>query len=261
MANQSSNTTTLNRRKMFAVSAALAVASVSTVALAKAGMGRADPEHPDRALFEAIAEWQRGHVEQERLSDIHSQLEDLAGETEPPMPSELFEALEMPSGKRLPTDMAFGWPESSLRNYAECGQVLQSSNEKLPNDGLRTELWWDDISQATRQRAGELLQVKLAHIEKVDAHWEKAEEAEDHFADQVSKQSDKMMEIAGMSVCTGEGLAAKCQMLLAEPMFDDMTGDMGSEEGFIAKCLIADIQEAVDRGTFTEAAQPMEDQL
>ena len=34
-------------------------------------------------------------------------------------------------------------------------------------------------------------------------------------------------------------------------MFDDMTGDMGSEEGFIAKCLIADIQEAVARGAYT----------
>ena len=225
--------------------AALAVASVSTVALAKAGM-----DHPDRALFEAIAEWKDGREEQERLSDIHSQLEDLAGETEPPMPSELFEALEMPGEKRLP-DMAVGWGESSLRNYVEDGRLLQASTEKLPNDAMRTNLWWDDISPATRQRAAELLQVRLDHTEKVNAHWEKAQEAEGRWSAQLDKRWGRFMEIAGMSVCTGEGLAAKCQMLLDEPMFDDMTGDLGSEEGFIAKCLIADIQEAVERRAFT----------
>ncbi|HUQ36663.1 MAG TPA: twin-arginine translocation signal domain-containing protein [Aestuariivirga sp.] len=58
--------------------AALAVASVSTVALAKAGM-----DHPDRALFEAIAEWRGGLEEQERLWDISVQLGDLESETEP----------------------------------------------------------------------------------------------------------------------------------------------------------------------------------
>lgn len=222
----------------------VALAGVSNVALAKAGTA-----HPDRALFEAIAEWQSGHEEQERLWGFYSQLEDLAGESEPPIPSELFEVLEMPGENRLP-DMSLGWLESSLRDFVECGRLLQSFMEKLPNDAMRTDFWWDDISQATRQRAAELLQVKLDHIEKMDAHWEKAEEAEGRFADQVSKQSDKMMAIAGMSVCTGEGLAAKCQMLLAEPMF----GDMVSEAGFIAKSLIADIQEAVDRGVLSGSA-------
>jgi hypothetical protein len=234
-----------SRRNFIKSSAALAVAGVSNVTLAKAGMA-----HPDRALFEAIAEWQGGHEEQERLSGILSQLEDLAGETEPPMPSELFEALEIPGEKRLP-DMSVGWTESSLRDFVERGQLLRSSMEKLPNDAMRTDLWWDDISPATRQRAAELLQVKLDHTAKLDAHWEKAQEAEGRFSDQALKQSDKMMEIAGMSVCTGEGLAAKCQMLLAEPVFCDMAGDLGSEAGFIAKSLIADIREAVDRGAFT----------
>ena len=248
MANQSSNTTTLNRRKMFSASAALAVAGVSTVALAKAGMA-AVSGHPDRALFEAIAEWRVGHEEQERLCDIQCRLEDLAGETEPPIPSELFEALDMPDEKRLP-DMSLGWLESSLRNFVESGQVLLGSTEKLPNS-IRTDMWWDDISPATRQRAAELLQVRLDYTEKQNAHWKEAEEAEVRFSDQVSKQSDRMIEIVEMSVYTGEGLAAKCQMLLAEPMFADMTGKFGSEAGFIAKSLIADIQEAVNRGAFT----------
>jgi hypothetical protein len=239
-----------SRRNFIASGAALAVASVSTVALAKAGIARPAPEHADRALLEAIAEWQRGHVEQERLSDIHSQLEDLAGETEPTIPSELFEALEMPSGKRLPTDRAVGWPEPSLRDFAERGQLLQSSMDKLPNGAMRTDFWWDDISQATRQRAAELLQIRLAHTERVEAHWEKAKEAEDRFADQVSKQSDKMLQIVEMPACTGEGLAAKCQLLLAEPMFDDFSG----EAGFIAKSLVADIQEAVNSGVIAISA-------
>lgn len=226
--------------------AALAVASVSTVALAKAGM-----DHPDRALFEAIAEWKGGREEQERLSGIHDQLEDLAGETEPPVPSELFEALEMPGKPRLPYNMEVGWEEDSLRGFINDGRLLQGSTEKLPNDAMRTDLWWDDIPQATRQRAAELLQVKLNHTEKLNAHWKEAKEAEGRWSAQLDKRWNKFMKIAGMSVCTGEGLAAKCQMLLAEPMFDDMIGDMGSEEGFIASCLIADIREAVERGAFT----------
>ena len=245
MTNQSSSTTSLNRRKVFSMSAALTVAGVSTVALAKAGAA-----HPDRALFEAIAEWQSGHEEQERLWGISTQLGDLASETEPPIPSELFEALEMPGEKRLP-DMEGGWAESSLRKFVDTGQVLLTSREKLPKDGLRTELWWDDIPQPTRQRVGELLQVKLDYEQKLAAHRGKTKEAEGRFSDQVSKRWDQLMEIAGMSVYTGEGLAAKCQALLDEPMFDDMTGKLGSEEGFIASCLIADIREAVERGAFT----------
>ena len=239
-----------SRRNFIKSSAALAVTSVSTVALSKVGMARIVPEHPDRALFEAIAEWQGGHEEQERLWGICSQLDDLARETEPPMPSELFEALDMPGGEHLP-DMEVGWHESSLRNFVDTGRVFQTSGEKLPKDGLRTDIWWDDIPQATRQRAGELLQVKLDYMEKLNAHWKEAKEAEDRFSDQVSKQSDRIMEIAGMSVCTGEGLAAKCQVFLDEPMFDDLTGEFGSEAGFIANALIADIRGAVERGTFT----------
>jgi hypothetical protein len=112
-------------------------------------------------------------------------------------------------------------------------------------------MWWADISPATRQRAGELLQVRLDHVEKMEAHWEKAEEAQDRFDNQVSKQFDKVMEIAEMPAQTVEGLAAKCQMLLDEPMVGDLIGDNGGEAGFIAKSLIADIQEAVARGAFT----------
>ncbi|HUQ36664.1 MAG TPA: hypothetical protein VM144_09850 [Aestuariivirga sp.] len=148
-------------------------------------------------------------------------------------------------------DMEGGWPESSLRSFVERGQMLRSSTEKLPKDGLRTDMWYDEIPQATRQRAGELLQVRLDYEQKRAAHWEKSKEAEDRFGDQVSKRWNRLMAIAGMSVYTGEGLLAKCQMLLDEPIFDDMTGDMGSEEGFFASCLIADIREAVERGAFT----------
>jgi hypothetical protein len=238
----------LTSRRNFIKSGAAVIAAlaVPAPANAKAGMARAAPEHPDRALFEAIAEWQGGHEEQERLSGIDSQLTDLAGETEPAMPSELFEALEMPNEKLLPGDMSVGWDEADLRAFVERGTHLRLSTEKLPNDALRTDLWWDDISQTTRQRARELLQVKLEHIEKVNAHWEKAREAEDRFSNQVQKQSDRMMAIAGMSVCTGEGLAAKCQMLLDEPMF----GDYDGEAGFIANSLIADIRELVECGAF-----------
>ena len=220
--------------------AALAVASVSTVALAKAGM-----DHPDRALFEAIAEWRGGHEEQERLWDISVQLGDLASETDPPIPRELFEALEMPGEKR-PPNMEVGWEESSLRNLVESGQVLLGTTEKLPN-AVRTNLWWDDISPATRQRGGELLQVRLDYTEKKNAHWEKSKEAVCRFGDQVSKRWDQLMAIAGMSVYTGEGLAAKCQAFLDEAMFDDLD----DEAAFIAKTLIADIREAVERGAFT----------
>jgi hypothetical protein len=245
MANQLSNIITLNRRKMFTASAAMAIAGISTAALAQSASGQ-----PDRALFEAIAKWQRGYVEQERIGDIQSHLEDLAGETEPSMPSELLEALDMPDGKHYPTDMSRGWEEVSLRNYAETGQVLQTSGKKLPNDGLRTDLWWSDISPSTRQRAAELLAIRLGYDEKIKAHWAEAEEAGERFDDIVSQQFDLMMEIVGMPVSTVEGLAAKCQMLLDDPMLSDHK----SEVSFVAQSLIADIRGAVSSGVHSGPA-------
>jgi hypothetical protein len=199
-------------------------------------------DHPDQALFVAIAEWHHGQEEQQRIDKVHSQIEKLATETEPAVPRELFEALNMPDGNRLPSDEQRGWDAGSLQGYAETGQSFQGKSKTLPNGVHRSEVWWQDISSSTRMRAVELLEIRVAYDALVEKHWEEAEDWQDRYGDQVSVQFDKMMEIAQMPVLTGDGLLAKCQLLLSEPIFCDMFGDMGDECGIITKALIVDIQ-------------------
>jgi hypothetical protein len=216
---------------------AAAVAATRIVSLPAIALG-----HPDQALFVAIAEWHQGHEEQQRIDKVHSQVEKLATETEPAVPEELFEALDMPDGKRWPTDMIRGWDAGSLQGYADSGQSFQGKSKTPPNGVHRSELWWENISPSARTRAKELLKIRTAYDQEYEKHWDNAEEWQYQFDEQVSVQFDKMMEIAQMPVFTAQGLLAKCQLLLSDPMFGDMTGNLGSECGNIAKSLIIDIQ-------------------
>ena len=154
MTNQSNITTTLNRRKVFAAGAAMAVAGLLPVAVSKAGAVVPFAGGEFAAKCERFRElktaldklYEANHIKLERLKS-------------PELPATLLEPLELP-GIGIKTPDENGWCASELERLAKQG--YWEVNVHNPRAGTMTvKSGFRPVCQKTKERAAELLSVRV----------------------------------------------------------------------------------------------------
>ena len=236
MTNQSSNTTTLNRRKMFAASAALAVAVVSSVALAKAS-GVAVP-FVDR---EFAAKCKRFQELKAALNNLYEANDTkLNGLPCPELPGTLLEPLEIPgSGKKTPDEN--GWSSSELERLATQGKWEVFVREDKKNGSMTVRSGFRAVPQTTKKRATELLPVRVAYDAAVKRWWSKINRIENSTGGPIHKMDNALLEVMKHPATHAGELLQKVLLAKEADLFADGSCS-GRRDKVTLKCLFRDIQ-------------------
>ncbi|MEO6607830.1 MAG: hypothetical protein ABIN69_05115 [Aestuariivirga sp.] len=202
-----------NLSRRHALTGALAIAAAALPALARAAVS-----DEDTALFNVIRQWQTGKALEISFGAEHTAMERLAKVNQPPVPSELMQAIELPSGLEKPSD-ARGWTVKELERFAEL--TSEGKFTRIDTDrGYDLRFTEVPVPEAVRTKAQELLAVKKRYDASYDAVWKEAEAGQERFDQIVSHNTDLILQLADTPANTLEGLLAKCHVCNTEHLFE-----------------------------------------
>ena len=202
---------TMNRRAMLSGATILPMLAIPAFA-------KAMPTEADTELFDIIRQWKAGKALEISFGAEHTAMERLARANELPVPPELMQPIELPSGSESPGH-ARGWTKEELERFASFAAVPNFTRSET---GVGFDLHFIEkpVPVAVRARARELLAIKNRYDAAYNAVWNEAEEGQKRFDQIVSDNTDLIMEMAETPAHTLQGLLAKCHVCKAEHLFE-----------------------------------------
>ena len=219
---------TMNRRAM--LSGATIWPMLAMPAFAQA----LTPEN-DAELFDIIRQWEAGKALEISFGAEHTAMERLAQANEPPVPPELMQPIELPSGIERPRN-ARGWTMEELERFAALstdGKFTRSETAA----GYDLHFIEGPVPETVRANARELLVIKKRYDKAYIVAWNEAEAGQIRFDKIVSENTDLIMQMAETPANSVQGLLAKCHVCKAEHLFE-----WHSSFNEVALSLVEDIQ-------------------